>query len=80
MHPFERFRQNLLVKFYSMNDFNFLTHELKQRKTLVWVLLLCETLDVSNFAMCSQTSPCALEAIMRTCLCFQIKRLLGSDT
>ena len=35
MHLFERFRQNLLVKFYSMKDFNFLTHELKQRETLV---------------------------------------------
>ena len=27
MHPFEKFRQNLLVKFYSMKDFNFLTQE-----------------------------------------------------
>ena len=35
MHPFEKFRQNLLVKFFSMKDFNFLTHELKKRKTLV---------------------------------------------
>ena len=35
MHPFEKFGQNLFVKFYSMKDFNFLTHELKQRKTLV---------------------------------------------
>ena len=32
MHPFEKFRQNLLVKFYFMKDFSFLTHELKQRK------------------------------------------------
>ena len=39
MHSFEKFRQNLLVKFYSMKDFNFLTHELKKRKTLVWGLL-----------------------------------------
>ena len=31
MHPFEKFRQNILVKFYSMKDFNFLTHELKQK-------------------------------------------------
>ena len=26
MHPFEKFRQNLFVKFYSMKDFNFVTH------------------------------------------------------
>ena len=39
MHPFERFRQNLLAKFYSMKEFSFLIHELKQRKTLVWGLL-----------------------------------------
>ena len=31
-HPFEKFCENLLVKFYSMKDFNFLTHELKHRK------------------------------------------------
>ena len=80
MHPFDKFRNNLLVKFYSMKDFNFLTHELKQRKTLVWGLLKCKTLAVSNFAMCSQTLPCALKAVMRKCFCFQIKRLLGSDT
>ena len=36
MHPFEKFRQNLLVTFYSMKDFNFLTHKPKKRKTLVW--------------------------------------------
>ena len=39
MHPFEKFRQNLLVKFYCMKDFSFLTHKLKQRKTLVGGLL-----------------------------------------
>ena len=39
MHPSEKFCQNLLVKFYSMKDFSFLTQELKQRKTLVWCLL-----------------------------------------
>ena len=25
MHPFEKFRQNLLVKFYFIKDFNFMT-------------------------------------------------------
>ena len=39
MFRFEKFRKNLLVKFYSMTDFIFLTHELKQGKTLVWGLL-----------------------------------------
>ena len=56
VRPFEKFGQNLLVKFYSMKDFNFLTHELKQRKTLVWGLLKCKTLEVSNFAMYSQSN------------------------
>ena len=32
MHPFEYFCENLLVKFYSMKNFNFLTHRLKKRK------------------------------------------------
>ena len=31
MHPFEKFHQNFF-KFYSMKDFKFLTHELKQGK------------------------------------------------
>ena len=34
MHRFEKFRKNLLVKFYSMKDFIFLTHELKQGKKI----------------------------------------------
>ena len=49
MHRFEKFRKDLLVKFYSMRDFIFLTHELKQGKTLVWGLLQCKTLEVSNY-------------------------------
>ena len=71
MHPAQKFRQNLLVKFYSITDFNFL---FQQIKTLVWGLLQCKTLEVSG--------PChgALEAIIRKYLCVQIKRLLGSDT
>ena len=40
MHPFEKFHQSfILVKFYYMQDFTFLTHEPKQRKTLFWGLL-----------------------------------------
>ena len=53
MHHFEKFRKNLLVESYSMKDFIFLTHELKQGNTLVWGLLQCKALEVSNFAMCS---------------------------
>ena len=53
MHRSEKFRKNFLVKFYSMKDFIFLTHELKQGKTLVWGPLQCKTLEVSNLAMCS---------------------------
>ena len=56
MYRFEKFRKNLLVKFYSMKDFIFLTHELKQGKTLVCGLLQCKTLEVSNLAMCSGSS------------------------
>ena len=70
MHPFEKFCQNLLVKFYSVKDFSFLTHELKQRKTLAQGLLLCKHWK-------SQALPCALEAIIIRCLCFQIKRFDG---
>ena len=39
MHRFEKFRKNLLVNFYSMKDFLFLTHDLKQGKSVVWGLL-----------------------------------------
>ena len=31
MHPREKFRQNLLVKFHFMKDLNFLIHELEQK-------------------------------------------------
>ena len=53
IHPCEKFRKNLFVKFYSVKDCVFLTHELKQGKTLIWGLLQCKTLEVSNLAMCS---------------------------
>ena len=70
MHRFEKFHKNLLVKFYSVKDSIFLTHELKQGKTLVWGFCSAKHWK-------SQTLPSALEAIIRKCLCFQIKRLLG---
>ena len=50
MHRFEKFRKNLLVKFYSMKDFIFLTHELKLGKTLVWGLLQ----NVGNLNPCHE--------------------------
>ena len=53
MHRFEKFLKNLLVTFYSMKGFVFLTHKLKQGKPLVWGLLQCKTLEVTNLAMCS---------------------------
>ena len=39
MHPFKKFRQNLLVTFYFVKDFNFLRNEPKKRKIFVWRLL-----------------------------------------
>ena len=71
--PFEKFRQNLLVKFYSVKDFSFLTHQLKQKKLLSGVCC-----DAKHWK--SQALPYALEAIIRKCLCYQINRWLGSDT
>ena len=47
MHPCEKFRQNLLLKFNFMVNFDFLIHELKQIKILVWALFN------ANLAMCS---------------------------
>ena len=49
-----------------MKDFNFLTHELEQIKVLVWG---CCSAKHGK----SQTLSCALEAIIRKCLCFQVK-------
>ena len=49
MHRFEKFRKNLLVKFYSMKDFIFLTHELKLGKTLVWV---CAVQNIRSLKPC----------------------------
>ena len=43
MHPFEKFRQNLLVKFHSMKDFNFLTHRSEKEKN-IRSLKLCHVL------------------------------------
>ena len=70
MHPFEKFRQILMVKFYSMKDFYFLTQEMKERKILVWGLLWCKTLEVSKLAMCDHQKMSM----------FSDKKMLGSDT
>ena len=74
MHPFEKFRQNLLVKFYSVKDFNFLTHKLKQRKTLVLGFAVVQ--NIPSLKPCQ----CMLMKQSSENVCFQIKRLLGSDT
>ena len=72
MYSFEKFRKNLLVKFYSMKDFIFPSHELKQGKTLVWDLLQCKTLEVSNLAMCSYNH--------QKMSLFSDKKIAGLDT
>ena len=84
VHPFEKFSQNLLVKFYSIKNFKFLTHELKQRKTLVWGLLKCKTLEVSNFAMYSSSNHQKMSLLsdkkmagLRHMTCSSVKNPLG---
>ena len=84
MHRFEKFHKNLLVKFYSMKDFIFLTHKLKQGKTLVWGLLQCKTLEVSNLAMCSSSNHQKMSLFSnkkiagpRYMTCQSLKNLLG---
>ena len=49
-----------------MKNFSFLTHELKQKKRQSGVCCSAKHWK-------SQTLPCALEAIIRKCLCLQIK-------
>ena len=66
MHRFEKFRKNPLVKFYSMKDFIFLTHELKREKTLVWVCCSAKHWK-------SQTLPCVFEAILQKISLFSDK-------
>ena len=56
MHPFEKFRKNLLVTFYSTKNSNCLIHELKQRKILVWGLWQCKTYEVLDPVMFSGSS------------------------
>ena len=68
----ENFRQNLLVKSYFW------------RILIFWHMSWNIEKFYSEFCYGtkhrkSQTLPCALEAIVRKCLCFQIKRLFGSD-
>ena len=40
MHPCEKFRQNLLVKFHFMKDFDFLIHALKQKNFSLGFILV----------------------------------------
>ena len=44
MHLCENFRQNLLVKSYFKKDFNFLTHELKQKKSFSLEFVVVENI------------------------------------
>ena len=53
-----------------MKHLNFMTHELKQRKVFSLGFVV-----VQNIGGTSQTLPCTLEAIIRKCCWFQIKRL-----
>ena len=46
MHPCEKFRQNLLVKFHFMKDFDFLVHELKQRKNFILGFILVQNISL----------------------------------
>ena len=62
-----------LIRWTIMKHVNFPTHELKQRKKISLGFVVAQ--NIGN----SQTLLCALEATMSNCLCFQIKRLVGSD-
>ena len=70
MHRFEKFRKNLLVTFYSMEDFIFLTHELKQEKVQSGV---CYSAKHQK----SQTLPCAYKVILRKFSLFSDKKIAG---
>ena len=74
MHRFEKFRKNLLVTFYSMEAFIFLTHELKQGKSSVWGFLQCKSLKSHQK---SQTLPCAYQVILRKFSLFSDKKIAG---
>ena len=74
MHPFEKFRQNLLVKFYFMKDFNFPDTRAETEKSFSLGLVV-----VKNFGSLKPCHVHALEAAIRKYLCFLIKRLFDSD-
>ena len=45
MNPFDKFPQNLLVKFYSVKDLSFLTHELKTEKNFSLGLVVVQNIE-----------------------------------
>ena len=77
IHPSERFHQNVLVKFYSMKDFNFLTHELKRlwinsgvrqwrgHWRTFWRLIL--HLDLASFSFSSRCAFCSGGGVLGVC-------------
>ena len=71
MHPFEKFRQNLLVKFYSAKDFSFLTHELKQKNFSQGYVVVQNT---------GSLKPCHMFLKQYQKMSLLSDRLLGSDT
>ena len=72
MHSFEEFRQSLLVKFYSMKNFYFSDTQAETEKNFSLAFAVVQNIG--------SLRPCHIEATIRKCLCFQIRRLLGSDT
>ena len=52
MHSFEKFRQNLLVTFYSVKNFNFLTHKLKHKNFSLGFVVV-QNIGSLNLALCS---------------------------
>ena len=74
MHPFEKLRQNLLVKFHSMKDFNFLTHKLKWKN---FSLRFVVVQNIASLRPCHVLLKQPSENVF--VFCFQIKRLLVSD-
>ena len=66
MHRFEKFRKNLLVKFYSMEGLYFSDTRAEPGKNFILGFVAVQNIG--------SLKPC--DVLIRKCLCFQIKRLL----
>ena len=53
LHPFEKFCQNVLVKFYSAKNFNFLTQDETEKNFSLWLVVVENIGSLNNLAMCS---------------------------